>query len=60
MTHGGLECGILSAKLEGLDCISMGPEMADVHTPDEHLSVASVQRTWEFVKSLLKESSKNK
>lgn len=53
--HAGLECGILSSKIEGLDCISMGPDMYDVHTPDEKISISSVARVWEFLKAVLAE-----
>lgn len=51
--HAGLECGILSGKLEGLDCISFGPNQIDIHTPNEHLEIASVERVWEFLKAIL-------
>lgn len=51
--HAGLECGILSSKIEGLDCISMGPDMFDVHTPDERVSMSSVARVWEYLKAVL-------
>lgn len=53
--HAGLECGILSSKIEGLDCISIGPNMYDVHTPDERISISSVARMWEYLKSVLAE-----
>ena len=53
--HAGLECGILSSKIEGLDCISIGPNMKDVHTPDEVISISSVERVWEFIKAVLSE-----
>lgn len=52
--HAGLECGILSDKLPGLDCVSIGPEMHDIHTSREKLSIASVERTWRFLLELLK------
>jgi dipeptidase D len=48
-THGGLECGLFSKKLPGVDMISFGPDIFDVHTPDEHFSISSVERVWEFV-----------
>jgi dipeptidase D len=54
MTHGGLECGILSAKVEGLDCISLGPDMSGVHTPEERLSIPSTVRVWNFLKGALR------
>ena len=53
--HAGLECGLLSEKLPGLDCISIGPNMYDIHTSRERLHIASAQRTWEFVQQILKE-----
>ena len=52
--HAGLECGIFSDKIEGLDCISMGPTAYDIHTPKERLSISSAVRVWEFLLDLLK------
>lgn len=52
--HAGLECGILSSKIPGLDCISFGPNQLDVHTPDEKLHIPSVERIWEYLKAVLK------
>ena len=52
--HAGLECGILSDKLPGLDCVSIGPQMHDIHTSRERLSIASTQRTWRFLLEVLK------
>lgn len=51
--HAGLECGLLSGKLEDLQCISIGPDMVDVHTPNERISISSVARVWEYVKRIL-------
>ena len=51
--HAGLECGILSEKLPGLDCVSIGPNMRDIHSTGERLEIASTRRTWEFIKALL-------
>ena len=53
--HAGLECGLLSEKLPGLDCVSIGPDMKDIHTSREKLSIASTARTWEFIKEILKQ-----
>ena len=47
--HAGVECGLLAAKVDGLDCISIGPDMSDVHTVEESLDIASVKRTWEYL-----------
>ena len=52
--HAGLECGILSDKIEGLDCVSIGPDNFDIHTTNEHLSISSTARVWEFLKEVLK------
>ena len=52
--HAGLECGLLSEKLPGLDCVSIGPDMQDIHTSRERLSIPSTRRTWEFILEILK------
>ena len=52
--HAGLECGLLGEKLPGLDCVSIGPEMHDIHTSREKLGIESVARTWEFILEILK------
>jgi dipeptidase D len=52
--HAGLECGFLIEKIPGLDAISLGPDMYDIHTPDEHLSISSSKRTFEFLCEILK------
>ncbi|MBE6045717.1 MAG: aminoacyl-histidine dipeptidase [Clostridiales bacterium] len=51
--HAGLECGYFSGKIPGLDCVSIGPDVRDVHTPNETLSISSTQRTWELVTEVL-------
>ena len=55
-THGGLECGLLMEKIPGLDAVSMGPELHDVHSVRERLSVPSTERTYELVCELLRRS----
>lgn len=53
--HAGLECGIIIEKMGGEgDAIAIGPTMKDIHTPDERLEIASMQRTWQLVINLLK------
>ncbi len=52
--HAGLECGILSDKLPGLDCVSIGPQMHDIHTSRERLDIDSTERTWKFLLEVLK------
>jgi len=54
--HAGLECGLLSAKIPGLDCVSIGPNMKDIHTTKECMSISSVQRVWKFLLEVLRES----
>ena len=52
--HAGLECGLFSEKLPGLDCVSIGPQMHDIHTTRERLEIASTERTWNFLLEVLK------
>ncbi len=47
--HAGLECGIFADKIEGLDAISFGPQVDDIHTTAEKASILSVQRYWELI-----------
>ncbi len=53
--HAGLECGLLAEKLPGLDCVSIGPNMQDIHTSRERLEIASTARLWRYLLALLKE-----
>ena len=54
--HAGLECGLFSDKFKGdIDLISFGPNLYDVHSPKEHLSISSTERTWDYLKAVLKE-----
>lgn len=61
--HAGLECSILAQKLDSrklqpkIEMISFGPDIFDAHTPQESLSVSSVQRTWDLFIHILKELS---
>ena len=52
--HAGLECGLFGEKIKGLDAVSIGPNMCDIHTPDEKLSVSSSVRVYEFLCEVLK------
>ncbi len=47
--HAGLECGLFSDRLPGLDAVSFGPKMQDIHTSRERLDIASVGRTWDYL-----------
>lgn len=51
--HAGLECGLLLDKMNGAEAISMGPDMFEVHTPNEHLSIPSVKNVYEFLLEVL-------
>ena len=52
--HAGLECGILSGRMPGVDMISFGPTLVDVHTPDEYMDIASVKRSWNYLLEVLR------
>ncbi|MDO5409177.1 MAG: aminoacyl-histidine dipeptidase [Lachnospiraceae bacterium] len=52
--HAGVECGIFSEKMPGLDCVSYGPDLFDIHTSRERMSISSVKRVWEFTLEVLK------
>ena len=54
--HAGLECGLFAEKIKNADIVSIGPDIADIHTPDERLDVASAARVWEYVKEILRRS----
>ena len=51
--HAGLECGYFAGKMPGLDCVSIGPDLRDVHTPNETMSIGSVQRVWDLLVEVL-------
>ena len=52
--HAGLECGIISEKISGMDAVSIGPDLLDVHTVKERLDVESAIRTWDYLIEVLK------
>ncbi len=53
--HAGLECGFFASKIKGLDCISMGPDILDIHSTKEKLGISSSARVWEFLVKALAE-----
>lgn len=53
--HAGLECGLFSSKIKGLDCISIGPDMYDIHTTSERMNILSVQRVYKMLLETLKQ-----
>lgn len=52
-THGGLECSLFANRRPDLDIVAIGPNVFDIHTPNERLSISSTQRTWKFLKAIL-------
>ncbi len=51
--HAGLECGILSQKIPGLDAVSIGPEIRNAHSPDEKARISSSAKFYSLLKELL-------
>lgn len=51
--HAGLECGLFLDKKKDLDCVSFGPDLWDIHSVKERLSIESVERSYEFLKAIL-------
>lgn len=51
--HAGLECGLFAHKIPGLDCVSIGPDMKNIHTTQEELSISSTARVWDYLLKLL-------
>ncbi|ETP72074.1 Xaa-His dipeptidase [Lachnospiraceae bacterium JC7] len=52
--HAGLECGILSGKMPGLDAVSIGPDLTDIHTPRERLHIESTGRIYKLTLETLR------
>ena len=53
--HAGLECGLFAGKMDGLDAVSIGPDLWEIHSTREAMSIASVQRTWAYLLEVLRE-----
>lgn len=53
--HAGVECGLFEEKFGKIDMISFGPNLFDVHTPDEHMSISSVERSYQYLIRVLRE-----
>ena len=51
--HAGLECGVIGEKHAGMQMISFGPHIVDVHSPSERLKISSVEPYWTFLTRLL-------
>ena len=52
--HAGLECGLLLDAIKGAQAVSIGPNLYDFHTPNEHLDIKSTNRTWNYLLAILK------
>jgi dipeptidase D len=52
--HAGLECGIIGEKYPGMDMVSFGPTMKEVHSPNERLYIDTVQKFWDFLLAILR------
>ena len=52
--HAGVECGLFSEKMPGLDCVSYGPDIFDIHTTQERLSISSTKRIYDYTVEVLK------
>ena len=52
--HAGVECGLFAGKLPGLDCVSFGPDLTEIHTCRERMHIASVQRIWRYTLEVLR------
>lgn len=53
--HAGVECGLLGSKISNLDAISIGPNLYDIHTPQERLSISSTKRMYDFVLKMIED-----
>ena len=56
--HAGLECGVFTSRIPGMDAISIGPRTQDIHTPKERLNIESFSITYEFVRAVLEDMAK--
>jgi dipeptidase D len=59
-THAGLECGVIGDTYEGMDMISFGPTIVNAHSPDEAVSISSVQDFWKLLLGLLENCGRKK
>ncbi len=55
--HAGLECGVIAARLPGMEAVSFGPRIMGAHTPEERVEITTVERTWKLLTALLAEQS---
>lgn len=55
--HAGLECGILGQNYPDVDMVSFGPTILGAHSPDERVSISSVQKFWSLLLEILKHTN---
>jgi dipeptidase D len=53
--HAGLECAVIAERIKGLDMISFGPTIEQAHSPNERVSIESVERFWDYLLALLRQ-----
>ena len=53
--HAGLECGIIGEKFGGMDMISVGPTIKYPHSPEEQVTISTVEKFYDFVVNILEE-----
>ncbi len=51
--HAGLECGLIGEKYPGIDMLSFGPNLKDVHSPDEKIQISTVEKAWNLLKEII-------
>jgi dipeptidase D len=51
--HAGLECGLIGEKYPGIDMLSFGPNLKDVHSPDEKVQISTVVKAWNLLKEII-------
>jgi dipeptidase D len=58
VVHGGLECAVLGQRLPGVEMVSIGPEMVNLHAPGEKVRISSTQRFYRLLGGLLDDLSR--
>jgi dipeptidase D len=53
--HAGLECSFFAEKIPGVDIVSLGPDMSDIHTPKEKLSITSAISVYKYLEKVIEE-----
>lgn len=56
--HAGLECSFFAGKIPGIDIVSLGPDMDDIHTPKEKLNISSTISVYKYLEKVIKNINK--